>query len=137
MLTVLPGTIERVTIEPAHVVRNPGNAFSFTAIGHYPDGTTINVTQVVTWATLSPDVAEATNEPGNRSRIHALDTGVSPVTARHPSGMSSHDTGDDATFEVQPARRPDAVPGVARRARSAWSRSTRSSAPSTMRARST
>jgi hypothetical protein len=24
------------------------------------------------------------------------------VTARHPSGVSSHDTGDDATFEAKP-----------------------------------
>ncbi len=102
VLTVLPGTIERVTIEPPHVVRNVGNAFSFTAIGHYPDGATINVTQVVDWDTLVPDVATATNEAGNRSRVRAIGLGVSGVTARHPSGVSSHDTGDDATLEVRP-----------------------------------
>jgi hypothetical protein len=102
VLTVLPGTIERVTIEPSHVVRNVGNAFSYTAIGHYPDGSTINVTQVVKWDTLVPDVATATNEAGNRSRVRAIGLGVTGVTARHPSGVSSHDTGDDATFEVKP-----------------------------------
>jgi uncharacterized protein YjdB len=97
-ITVLPGTIERVTIEPASVVVNVGNSFSYTAIGHYPDGATINVTQVVTWDTLVPDVAHATNEPSNRSRVRSLAAGTSGVTARHPSGVSSHDTGDDATF---------------------------------------
>ena len=101
VVTVLPGTIERITIEPPTVVRNVDNAFSFTAIGHYPDGATLNVTQVVTWDTLVPDVARPTNEAGNRSRIVALATGTSGITARHPSGVSSHDTGGDATLVVK------------------------------------
>jgi hypothetical protein len=102
VLTVLPGTIERVTVEPSNVVRALGTAFSFTAIGHYPDGSTINVTQVVTWDTLAPDVAQATNDAGDRSRVRAVNAGTSGVTARHPSGVSSHDTGDDATLVVKP-----------------------------------
>jgi hypothetical protein len=102
VLTVLPGTIERVNIEPSSVVRNIGNGFSFTAIGHYPDGSTIDVTQVVTWDALAPDVAQATNDAGDRSRVRALAEGTSAVAARHPSGVSSHDTGDDATFIAKP-----------------------------------
>ena len=101
-ITVLPGTIERVTIQPSSVVRNIGNGFSFTAIGHYPDGRTINVTQVVTWESLVPDVGEARNMPGDRSRIFAGSVGTAPIIARHPSGVTSHDSGDDATFIVKP-----------------------------------
>jgi uncharacterized protein YjdB len=102
-LAVLPGAIERVTIEPASgVVRNPNNDFSYTAIGHYPDGSTINVTQIVTWSSLDPVVAEATNEAGNRSRIVARTPGAATITALHPSGVGSHDTGDDAGFVVKP-----------------------------------
>jgi uncharacterized protein YjdB len=97
-ITVLPGAIERVTIEPPSVVRNLGNDFSFTAIGHYPDGSTINVTQIVSWVSLSPDVATATNEGGDRSRVVAVSPGGAFIVANHPSGVSSHDTGDDATF---------------------------------------
>ncbi|MGH7894268.1 MAG: Ig-like domain-containing protein [Candidatus Binatia bacterium] len=102
VLTVLPGTIERITIQPDTIVRNSGNDFSFTAIGHYPDGRTLNVTQVVTWTSLAPDVAEATNQAGNRSRVVGRSPGTAVITARHPSSVGSHDTGDDATFIVKP-----------------------------------
>jgi uncharacterized protein YjdB len=100
-LTVLPGTIDRVTIEPAEIVRNLGNGFSFTAIGHYPGGATINVTQVVTWQSLAPDIAEAKNPAGDRSRVKALLPGVAGIAAVHPSGVSSHDTDDDAIFTAK------------------------------------
>ena len=101
-ITVLPGTIERVTIQPATILRNIGNDFSFTAIGHYPDGATINVTQIVTWQSLAPQVASANNVAGDRSRVIAVDPGTATIVASHPSGVSSHDTGDDATFVAKP-----------------------------------
>jgi hypothetical protein len=101
-ITVLPGAIERITIQPSTIVRNPNNDFSFTAIGHYPDGSTINVTQVVTWTSLDAFVATATNMAGDRSRVVANFPGTAGIIAMHPSGVSSHDTGDDATFVVKP-----------------------------------
>jgi uncharacterized protein YjdB len=97
-ITVLPGAIERVSVVPENVVRNVGNDFSFTAIGHYPDGSTINVTQVVTWVSHAPHVARTSNEAGDRSRVVAEAPGTATITAHHPSGVSSHDTGDDGTF---------------------------------------
>ena len=109
-ITVLPGTIERVTIQPSSVVRNRGNGFSYTAIGHYPDGSTINVTQVCTWESLLPDVGEARNMPGDRSRVFAGSPGTAQIIARHPSGISSHDSGDDATFVVKPLVRLGLTP---------------------------
>jgi uncharacterized protein YjdB len=97
-ITVLPGTIERITVEPATVVRNVGNDFSFTAIGHYPGGATINVTQIVTWQSLDPQVAETPNGAGDRSRVVPVAQGQAVIVATHPSGVSSHATGDDATL---------------------------------------
>ncbi len=102
VVTVLPGVIESITIQPDGVVRNLGNGFSFTAIGRYPDGTTLNVTQIVTWTSLAPTVADATNEAGNRSRVVGRDLGMAVITARHPSGVSSHDGGGDAVLTVRP-----------------------------------
>ena len=100
-LTVLPGAIERVTIQPTAFVGHPRSDFAFTAIGHYPDGSTINVTQVVTWTSLAPQVAQAPNEPGNRSRVVAVAPGTAMISARHPSGVSSADSGDDVAFIVK------------------------------------
>ncbi len=109
-VTVLPGTIERITIEPPTAavpwsprVRaldpwDPNGSFAFTAIGHYPNGDTINVTQQVTWTSLHGAVGIAPNTPSDRSRIHAVGLGTATITARHPSGVSSHDTGDDGSL---------------------------------------
>jgi hypothetical protein len=97
-VTVLPGAIERITVEPSTVVRNVGNDFSFTAIGHYPDGATVNVTQIVTWQSLSPEIAEPPNEAGDRSRVVPIAPGSAVIVASHPSGVSSHTTGDDGTM---------------------------------------
>jgi hypothetical protein len=87
-LTVLPGTIDRVTIEPAEIVRNLGNGFSFTAIGHYPGGATINVTQVVTWQSSCPTSRRRRTPPASEPR-KALLPGVAGIAAVHPSGVSS------------------------------------------------
>ena len=100
-ITVLPGAIERLTLQPASVRTYPGGSFQFTAIGHYPDGSTLNETQQVTWTSLVPEIAQATNPKGGRSRIDGVTPGTAVVTAAHPSGVSSHDTGDDAVLEVQ------------------------------------
>ena len=101
-ITVLPGAIERITVEPAIVVRNIGNDFSFTAIGHYPGGATVNVTQIVTWHSLSPQVAETPNAAGDRSRVVPVAPGSAVIVATHPSGVSSHTTGDDGTLVAKP-----------------------------------
>src|SRR5262249_56914893 len=89
------------TIQPASVRTYAGGSFQFTAIGHYPDGSTINETQQVTWTSLMPEIAQATNPKGGRSRVDGVTPGTAVVTAAHPSGVSSHDTGDDAVLEVQ------------------------------------
>ena len=97
---VLPGTLARVTIEPPAATLATGLDRELTAIGHYPDGRTINVTQQVTWTSLDPAVAETPNAGGGRSLVRALALGTASIMARHPSGVSSHDTGDDATVSV-------------------------------------
>ncbi len=99
---VLPGTIERVTIEPPTTLIVAGLSRELTATGHYPDGRTINVTQQVTWTSLDPAVAEAPNSPGGRSEVRGLAPGTARIVATHPSGASSHDTADDATITVVP-----------------------------------
>src|SRR5262249_62312549 len=109
--------IERLTIQPASVRTYPGGSFQFTAVGHYPDGSTINETQQVTWTSLMPEVAQATNPKGGRSRIDGVTPGTAVVTAARPPGVSSHDTGADAGLEgqaltnitAQPPSRPGRV----------------------------
>ena len=100
-VTVLPGTIERITIAPTTAVIATGLSRELTATGHYADGHTINVTQQVTWTSLDPGIAETPNPSGGRSRVDGLSPGTARIMARHPTGASSHDTGDDALVTVQ------------------------------------
>ena len=110
VIEVLPGTIERVTIEPQSSLIAAGLSRELTAIGHYPDGRTINVTQQVTWTSLDPTIVEATNEPGGRSTVRGLAPGTATIVAVHPTGASSHDSADDATITVVPITRVSLTP---------------------------
>jgi len=94
---VLPGTIERVTIAPVTRTVARGDRIAFTATGHYEDGRTINVTQTSTWAVQDPSVAQTTGRP----RIITSGPGTTRVIATHSSGVSSTDSGDDATLVVE------------------------------------
>jgi hypothetical protein len=92
-IEVLPGAIERVTIQPTVASAVVSDGFSFTAIGHYPDGRTLNVTQQVEWLSLDPGVAIASNPNGDRSFVRGVRPGTARVLAVHPSGVSSLDHG--------------------------------------------
>jgi hypothetical protein len=98
VIEVLPGAIERITIEPAEARINPENTTAFTAIGHYGDGRTINVTSQVRWTAVDASVARSSD----RSRFEALAPGTTRIVAEHPTGVSSSDSHDDATLRVEP-----------------------------------
>lgn len=115
-LTVVPGVLARIEILPAEVRRPTGGSVEYTAIGHYPDGRTLNVTSQVTWYSRQPGVARAENPQSHRSRIDAVAPGTATIGATHPSGLDSADTGDGATMTVEAVQaftlRPAALAGT-------------------------
>jgi uncharacterized protein YjdB len=99
-MTVL-GPLHRLRVEPSVVSRSVGRSFSFTAIGTDASGREINLTQDVIWSSSDPAVAVAPNVIGKRSRIDAIGEGTTTITAFDAQdGISSSDTGDDATLVV-------------------------------------
>src|SRR5262249_3900617 len=59
------------------------------------------LTQRVVYTSSDPSVASAPNTPGNRSRVEALRPGTTTIAATDPiSGLSTTDSGDDATLHV-------------------------------------
>ncbi len=95
------GPLTRIRVSPSLVTRSRGRSFSFTAVGTDALGREINVTQGVTWSSSNTNVAVATNEEGNRSRIQSLEIGTTTISAFDPQdGISSTSSGDDATFEI-------------------------------------
>jgi len=99
VLDVLPGAIERITIQPAEALASDESWIDFTAIGHYADGATINVTSQVTWVAVDATVAAPLGSP--RSRFGGIAPGTTRIVATHPTGVSSADSDDDALLRVE------------------------------------
>ncbi|MCC6764687.1 MAG: Ig-like domain-containing protein [Deltaproteobacteria bacterium] len=93
--------IVKITLKPREAQKPVGTAQFFTATATLSDGNEKNVTQKVTYVSSDPTVAEAPNEDGNRGRIVPLEAGTVTISAFDPaSGVSSTDSGGDATFTV-------------------------------------
>jgi Tol biopolymer transport system component len=100
--TPTPGPqLQRIALAPATTTVSVGDDETYTATGYFGDGTTQNITQLVTYVSSAPSVAAATNPVGNHSRVDAVAPGMATISAFDPgSGVSSSDTGDDATMHV-------------------------------------
>jgi len=75
----------------------------FTATGHFAGGVTRGLTQDLIYASSDIEIALPTNQDGNRSRVLAVGEGTAEISATDPaSGVSTSDTGDNATLIVTP-----------------------------------
>ena len=101
-LTVI-GALERITLSPVTSTKAPGAIQRYTATGYFGGGITQNLTQSLIYSSSDPSVATAQNIDGDRSRIDAIAPGTATISATHPTaGVSTTDTGDDATLTVTP-----------------------------------
>ena len=74
-LTVTNALLLSITVTPADPDILVGGTIQFTATGHYDDGSTQNLTSLVTWSSSEPSVATISNAAGDKG----LATGVAPV----------------------------------------------------------
>lgn len=81
-------TLVSIRLEPPHVVRKPGESYTYVAIGTFSDDTQRNVTEEVAWRCDYPPCS-APNEPGNRGRVVALEPPPSWPPSYHYSGYVS------------------------------------------------
>lgn len=80
-LTILP-PLERCAVLPVLGTRfEVGVEEQLTARGYYKDGFERNLTQQVIWTSNAPDVVEAPNRDGDRSRVIAVGPGEAYITA--------------------------------------------------------
>jgi hypothetical protein len=101
-LTVI-GALERITLSPVTATKAPGAIQRYTATGYFGGGITQNLTQSLLYSSSDPSVAAAPNVDGDRSRVDAIAPGTVTISATHPTaGVSTTDTGDDATLTVAP-----------------------------------
>ncbi len=80
-------TITALTVEPADFTLPVGFTHTYTAIAHYSNGTTANVSQLVNWSVSSVGVATVTNIPGIKGLVTAVNRGSTRITVEMTVGL--------------------------------------------------
>ena len=93
-LTVTAATLNSITITPSTASLPQGLTQQYTAVGHYSDGSSFLITDLVTWTSSSPTIASI-NSTGLAT---ALREGSTSITATY--GIRTSNT---ATLAVTPA----------------------------------
>lgn len=97
-LTVVP-PLERCAITKTEPITiGIDHEYQLTARGYYPGGFERNLTQQVVWSSDAPEILEAPNTEGDRSRVKALSPGEAHVSATDPVTGTQCET--SATFQV-------------------------------------
>ncbi len=100
-ILVVLGALQRLIITPNPFELTPGQEYELTVRGEHAGGGTTNLTQDVDYLSDDPGVVEATNLDGHRSHIVAHSAGSAIISVVDPlTGISSSDSGDDATMTV-------------------------------------
>ena len=84
-MTVLPAVLLTVAVSPAATSIPLGETAPFTAIGHYSDGSTQDLTKSVTWTTSDSSVATVSDATGTQGVVTAAGTGLATITATDPT----------------------------------------------------
>ncbi len=80
-LTTTDATLSRIDIEPFTARLAAGTEDSFKAIGHYSDGSTREVSELVSWASDDTDIATLSNAAGSYGLAQALTQGSAGISA--------------------------------------------------------
>ncbi|PJZ57217.1 hypothetical protein CH367_10810 [Leptospira barantonii] len=92
-LTITSATLTSITIAPTSSLSiAKGLSQDFSAVGHYTDGTTQDLTTQVIWNSSNSSVATASNASGANGRITSIDTGTSQISASLGGTSSSNTT---------------------------------------------
>jgi uncharacterized protein YjdB len=80
-LYVSGATLVSIAVNPATAVLAPASTLGYTAIGTYSDGSTQNITTVVTWSSSAPSVASITSF----GQVTGQSPGIATITAQQGS----------------------------------------------------
>jgi YVTN family beta-propeller protein len=70
-----------IAVTPANASAVAGSTQQFTATGNFADGSTRDLTTLVTWSSSLPSVATVSNAAGSKGLVAALGNGTSDITA--------------------------------------------------------
>jgi uncharacterized protein YjdB len=78
-----------------------GETRALRATGTFSNGSERDITEQVAWTSSNPAAVVVSNEPGQRGRVTALAPGVATISAASTAGLTSTNTGGDATIRVR------------------------------------
>lgn len=81
-IDVTNAALASIAIDPPMPVVHAGVAMQLTATGVYSDGTTLDLTPLVTWSTSNAAVATVSNAAGSAGKLTAVGPGSATATAQ-------------------------------------------------------
>ncbi|MHB8876990.1 MAG: beta strand repeat-containing protein, partial [Myxococcaceae bacterium] len=82
-LTVTGAVLSYITLTPLNAYVTRYGMQQFTATGHYSDGATQSITDLVTWASSNTAVATISNATGSKGRATAVGGGPAVISAAY------------------------------------------------------
>jgi uncharacterized protein YjdB len=89
LLTVTSATLQSITVTPASPSVAKGTTVQLSATGTYSDGSNVDLTGFVTWASKDETVATVSNAAGSKGLASGVDIGSTDVSATFGGTMGS------------------------------------------------
>lgn len=80
-LTVTPAALTSIELTPDEASLGVAETLTFTATGHYSDGSTLDLSTLATWSTSDDSIASASNVAGSEGLVTGLSFGLIFVQA--------------------------------------------------------
>jgi uncharacterized protein YjdB len=82
-LTISGATLQAISVTPIAPSVQKGSTRSMVATGQYSDGSTLDLTQLATWTSSAPNVADVSNNAGSKGLLTAITQGSAQITAAY------------------------------------------------------
>jgi hypothetical protein len=89
MVNVTSAVLQMIVVTPASSLLPLGASAQFTAVGHYSDSSTLDLTTQVTWGSTMETFAVASNGAGSQGVVTAVGQGTTSITASLGGVMGS------------------------------------------------
>jgi hypothetical protein len=91
-LTVTSALLVSIAVTPVDPTLTAGSPFQFTATGTFSDGSTENLTTIVTWSSSNTAIAQISNATGSQGVATGLTQGMLTITAIDAATLVSGST---------------------------------------------
>ncbi|WP_455219245.1 Ig-like domain-containing protein [Kaarinaea lacus] len=108
-VTVTDAALESISVSPQDQSIPNNSSLQFSAVGHFSDGSTQDLTELVTWSSLSPELALASNAAGEKGVVfgvanEATGDGTAQIIASLDDGLRVVESTTNLTVTYEPLR---------------------------------